>query len=105
MNYKTVPCREFSKGTCRYATKCLNLHDESLVIVDDINVEHAFASDDVTSVNDDTYNLTVANVVLGEQGVDWQPSLRKCVRTSRVRIRRPPCSTSKLISSAPISTT
>jgi len=39
--------------------------------------------DDVTGMNDDTYNLSIANLVLGEQVVDWQPALTELARVTR----------------------
>jgi ubiquinone/menaquinone biosynthesis C-methylase UbiE len=39
--------------------------------------------DDVTGMNDATYDLTVANLVLGEQVVEWQPALAELVRVTK----------------------
>lgn len=39
--------------------------------------------DDVTGMNDDTYDLAVANLVLGEQVVEWQPALAELVRVTK----------------------
>ena len=39
--------------------------------------------DDVTGMNDDTYSLTIANLVLGEQVVDWQPALAELTRVTK----------------------
>jgi ubiquinone/menaquinone biosynthesis C-methylase UbiE len=39
--------------------------------------------DDVTGMNDATYDLTLANLVLGEQVVEWQPALAELVRVTK----------------------
>jgi ubiquinone/menaquinone biosynthesis C-methylase UbiE len=39
--------------------------------------------DDVTGMNDATYDLTIANLVLGEQVVEWQPALAELVRVTK----------------------
>jgi ubiquinone/menaquinone biosynthesis C-methylase UbiE len=39
--------------------------------------------DDVTGMNDATYDLTIANLVLGEQVVDWQPALAELTRVTK----------------------
>jgi ubiquinone/menaquinone biosynthesis C-methylase UbiE len=39
--------------------------------------------DDVTGMNDDTYDLAVANLVLGEQVVDWLPALTELARVTK----------------------
>jgi ubiquinone/menaquinone biosynthesis C-methylase UbiE len=39
--------------------------------------------DDVTGMNDDTYDLTLANLVLGEQVVEWQPALAELMRVTK----------------------
>src|SRR5690606_5632054 len=39
--------------------------------------------DDVTSMNDATYDLTLANLVLGEQVVEWQPALAELQRVTK----------------------
>lgn len=39
--------------------------------------------DDVTGMNDDTYDLAIANLVLGEQVVEWQPALAELVRVTK----------------------
>ncbi|PRP94911.1 class I SAM-dependent methyltransferase [Enhygromyxa salina] len=39
--------------------------------------------DDVTDMNDDTYDLAIANLVLGEQVVEWLPALAELVRVTK----------------------
>jgi ubiquinone/menaquinone biosynthesis C-methylase UbiE len=39
--------------------------------------------DDVTGMNDATYDLTIANLVLGEQVVEWQPALAELARVTK----------------------
>jgi ubiquinone/menaquinone biosynthesis C-methylase UbiE len=39
--------------------------------------------DDVTGMNDATYDLTIANLVLGEQVVEWQPALAELTRVTK----------------------
>ena len=39
--------------------------------------------DDVTGMADDTYDLAIANLVLGEQVVDWQAALAELVRVTK----------------------
>ncbi|KIG11823.1 General secretory system II protein E domain protein [Enhygromyxa salina] len=39
--------------------------------------------DDVTDMNDDTYDLAIANLVLGEQVVEWLPALAELIRVTK----------------------